>query len=69
MTATELGHKYQGFYTDSRTKIVEAQKPIDKAEPWKNPRQVYNQYMTPEGEKNANEREAERLREEREEDY
>ena len=71
MSASQLGNKYQGFYTDSRTKIVEAQKPIDKAEPWKNPRQVYNQYMTTEGEKNvdANEREAERLREEREADY
>ena len=70
-SATELWHKYQWFYTYSRTKIVEAQKPIDTAEPWKNPRQVYNQYMTTEGEKNmdANEREAERLREEREADY
>ena len=62
MSASQLGNKYQGFYTDSRTKIVQAQKPIDKADPWQNPRNTHYQYMTPEGEKNvdANEREEER---------
>ena len=50
MSAVELGKKYQGFYTDSRTEILEAMKPQDKATPWTRPGGEYLQNMTKAGE-------------------
>ena len=51
MTAKELGKKYQGFYTDSRTTRAanKRSKPIDKAQPYGSP--VYLQNATKAGEK------------------
>ena len=61
MTALDIGKKYQGFYTDSRTKdITIAKKPVDRAEPSVSPQQMYLQNMTKEGEKNLDRNESER---------
>ena len=53
LSAKELGHKYQGFYTDSRTSIVSAMKPQDRATPWQKPGAEYLKNMTKAGEKNV----------------
>jgi hypothetical protein len=53
MSAIDLGNKYQGFYTDSRTSIAKAKKPQDKASPWIQPKDEYLQNMTKEGEKDV----------------
>ena len=53
LSAAELGKKYQGFYTDSRTQIIDAMKPIDRADPYykqENPRSQYLNNMTKAGE-------------------
>ena len=62
LTAPELGKKYQGFYTDSRTKDIQSsKKPVDRAEPWRKPQSEYLQNMTKEGEKNVERNKMERL--------
>ena len=50
LSGPELGKKYQGFYTDTRTLIKDAGKPIDKADHWyKDPKVQYKNNMNEDG--------------------
>ena len=65
LTAKDLGKKYQGFYTDSRTKDTppsgdRVRKPIDRAESWN--RSVHLQNATKAGEKDELKNEHETLK-------
>jgi hypothetical protein len=72
MSAPDLGKKYQGFYTDSRTQMVEAMKPIDKSDAYTKPAGQYLQNMTKAGTVDAEKNELERnakMAEDKSDDY
>jgi len=58
MSAPDLGKKYQGFYTDSRTAdVLRVSKPINKADPYHQPQDQRNMTKAGEVDEKANQKE------------